>query len=114
MVSLCENRGSMSPLERDALAKRIADVLLERKKFGAERRIQARDFQTYYGERAYVRRYALEAEPVAQQVGAVTDPPGSSAKSVGDRHSGKIATLFLDEEKPQRSPLSFRWNSPNG
>lgn len=77
----------MSPLERDALAERIAEVLLARKKFNDERRTRAGDFQTYYNERTFRRPDMPQIAP---------------------------ADLLAGDAKPRRSPLFIRWNSPNG
>ena len=62
----------MSLLERDALAERIAAVLLERQKIGDERRIQEQAYQRRNAESAFARHYRL-ARPIGWATGGRQD-----------------------------------------
>src|SRR6266852_4399694 len=104
----------MSLLERDALAERIAVVLLERQKIGDERRIQKQAYQGRNAESALARHYRLRGKSVGQQVDGRTDHPKSPPQPSGDIHSRKIAAVLPNEDKPLFSTLSFRRNSSNG
>ena len=84
----------MSLLERDALAERIAAVLLERQKIGDERRMREQAYQRRNAESALARHYRLRGRPVGQQVGGRTDHPESPPQPIGDVHSGKIAAVL--------------------
>ncbi len=104
----------MSLLERDALAERIAAVLLERQKIGAERRMQEQAYQRRNAESALARHYRLRGQSVRRQVDGMTDHPEPPPQPMGDFHSGKIAAVLPNEDKPLFSTLSFRWNSVRG
>ena len=78
----------MSLLERDALAERIAAVLLERQKIGTERRIQEQAYQRRNAESALARHYRLRGRSVGQQVGGKTDHPESPPLTQRYQESG--------------------------
>ena len=84
----------MSPRERDALAERIAVVLLERQKIGDEGRRQEQAYQRRNAESALARHYRLRGKSAGQQVDGRTDHPKSPPQPSGDIHSGKIAAVL--------------------
>jgi hypothetical protein len=89
---------------RNVLAERIAAVLRQRHKIGAERRAHECEYQRLNNERALARYYRLGG---AQQVGGKTGHPESVA--VRDVHANKVL-----ERAVQPHFVHFRWNSPNG
>ena len=94
---------------RNVLAERIAAVLLQRQRIGAERRIHERRYQRLNNDRALARHYRLSRAGVAQQVDSITRHPESVPRAVRDVHANKVA-----ERAVQRSVLHLRWNSVNG
>jgi hypothetical protein len=84
----------MSLLERDALAERIAAVLLERQKICDARRMQEQAYQHRNAESALARYYRLRGRSVGQQVDGKTDHPESPPQPIGDVPSGKIAAVL--------------------
>jgi len=93
---------------RNVLAERIAAVLRQRQKIGAERRIHERKYQRLNNDRALARHY-LSRAGVAEQVDSITRPPESVPRAVRDVHANKVA-----ERAVQRYVVPFRWNSVNG
>jgi hypothetical protein len=66
-----QERAAKEVQERDSLASRIAAVLSERKKIGAERRTREHEYQIRNGERALGRYYKVRGESVGQQGGTI-------------------------------------------
>ena len=94
---------------RNVLAERIAAVLRQRQKIGAERRIHEREYQRLNNGRALARHYRLSGAGVAQQVDGITGHPESVPRAVRDVHANKVA-----ERAVQPYVVPFRWNSVNG
>ncbi len=96
-------------LARNVLAERIAAVLRQRQKIGAERRTHEREYQRLNNDRALARHYRLRDAGVAQQVDGITGHPESVPLAVRDVHENKVA-----ERAAQPYVVPFRWNSVNG
>jgi hypothetical protein len=95
---------------RNVVAERIAAVLVQRRKIGAERRIHEWEYQQRNNQRAIVRYYRLNGEAVAHKGTAQQGQPKSSASlPVRDIHANKVA-----EPVVQPYITYFRWNSVNG
>ena len=94
---------------RNVLAERIAAVLRQRKKIGAERRTHEREYQRLNNDRARARHYRLSGPGVEQQVDGITGHPESGPRAVRDVHANKVAESAV---QPYAGP--FRWNSVNG
>jgi hypothetical protein len=69
---------------RNVLAERIATVLRQRQKIGAERRTHEREYQRLNSDRALARYYRLSGGVVAQQVDGETGHSESVPQAVRD------------------------------
>jgi hypothetical protein len=76
---------------RKILAERIATVLRQRQKIGAERRTLEREHQSLNNDRALARYYRLGGGVVAKQVGGETGHSESVPQVVRDVHVKNVA-----------------------
>ena len=74
---------------RNVLAERIAAVLRQRQKIGAERRAHECEYQRLNNDRALARYYRLSGGAVVQQVDGITGHPKSVPRAVRDVHANK-------------------------
>jgi hypothetical protein len=74
---------------RNVLAERIAAVLRQRHKIGAERRAHECEYQRLNNDRALARYYRLSGGAVVQQVDGITGHPKSVPRAVRDVHANK-------------------------
>ena len=93
---------------RNALAERIAEVIRQRQKIGAERRTRECEYQRL-NDRALARHYRLRGGTVAHQADGIREHPKSAPRAVRDAHVNKVA-----EHAVQPYVVPFRWNSVNG
>ena len=104
------NRQLARELEaRNVLAERIAAVLRQRQKIGAERRTHKSEYQRLNHDRALARYYRLGCEAVAQPVDGITVHSESVPRAVSDVRSNKVAKRGVQPYVPY-----LRWNSVNG
>ena len=94
---------------RNVVAERIAAVLLQRRKIGAERRIHEWEYQRRNNERAIVRYHRLNGEAVPHKRTAQQEHPESASLQVRDGHANKVAEFVV-----QPYITYLRWNSVNG
>ena len=78
---------------RNVLAERIAAVLRQRQKIGAERHAHECEYQRLNNERALARYYRLSGGAVGQQVDGIAGHPESGPRAVRDVHANKIDRL---------------------
>ena len=94
---------------RSVLAERIATVLRQRQKVGAERRTHECEYQRLNRDRALVRHHRRSGGAVEQQVDGMTGHSKSVPRAVGDVHPNKVAESVVEPYV-----VHFHWNSVNG
>jgi hypothetical protein len=76
---------------RNILAERIATVLRQRQKIGAERRTHECEYQRLNNDRALARYYRLGGGVVAQQMHGIAGHSESVPQAVRDVHVKSVA-----------------------
>jgi hypothetical protein len=76
---------------RNVLAERIATVLRQRQKIGAERRTHECEYQRLNNDRALARYYRLSGGAVAQQMDGETGHSESVPQAVRNVHVKNVA-----------------------